>query len=127
MPAIINTGPVHCSVCGSQLRSGAIVICDFCGSELHLENPPAGGALVKRGSTPAGRRVIEVIVERFLQSKKINLAADAMAMQRVTEASERAAREIGEEGKAMVNIPFIAMGPSGPVHLEMKLKQADIG
>jgi len=121
---VIRT-PIPCAVCGAPLKSGAIVVCEHCGSELHLEKPPAGGPVVKRGSTPAGRRVVEVVVARFKQSHKIDLAADAMAIQRITEVSERAAREIETKGVTAINVPFVSAGPSGPVHLDMKLSKAD--
>lgn len=119
--------PIRCTVCGALLKPGAVVICEHCGSELHFENPPDGGPAVKRGSTPAGRRVIELVVERFMKSNGINLAGDPPALQRIVEASERAAREIEEKGRTVVNIPFVAMGASGPVNLEIKLTQVDIG
>ncbi|MBP6993470.1 MAG: Hsp70 family protein [Spirochaetes bacterium] len=122
-----TTGPVPCPVCGAPLNSGAIVACGQCGSELNLENPSAVGTVVKRGSTSAGRRVVEVVTERFLRSDNVNLSADAMAMQRLTEASERVARELVTIGKAVVDLPFITAGPSGPVSLKMKLERKDIG
>jgi hypothetical protein len=120
-------GQVYCPVCAAPLSQGATVMCPQCGSEINLENPGAAGAVVKRGSTPAGKRVVEVVVARFLQSNKVDLAADAMAMQRLTEASERVARELMEKGKAVIDLPFITAGPSGPVNLKMKLERKDIG
>jgi hypothetical protein len=125
VPKINSTIP--CPVCGAPLISGAIVICENCGSELRLEKPPAGGPVVERGSTHAGRRVMEVVVARFLQTNRVNLATDALVMQRIAEVSERVAREIATKGSAVVDLPFIAAGPSGPVNLKMELKKADLG
>lgn len=119
--------PVNCPVCGARLPGGAMVTCEYCGSELNFENPPSGGPVVTRGSTPAGRRVIEVVVARFLMTNKINLADDSLAMQRIAEASELIAGEISEKGKAKVDFPFITAGPSGPVNLKMELKRDDLG
>jgi hypothetical protein len=120
-------GQVSCPVCGAPLSQVAAVMFPHCGSELNLENPAAGGTVVKRGSTPAGRRVVEVVAARFLQTNRIDLKADAMAMQRLTEVSERVAREVMAEGKAVVDLPFITAGPSGPVNLRMKLVRVDLG
>lgn len=119
--------PIACTVCGAKLPSGWVVTCAYCSSEFDFNRPPAEGMVVKRGSTPGGRRVVEILIARFKESHQIDLTANDQAMQRVTEASERAARELAEKGKSKVNIPFLAMGPSGPVHLEMKLKKADLG
>jgi len=119
--------PLPCPVCGAPLSQSATVMCPQCGSELNLENPAAVGAVVKRGSTPAGRRVVELVAARFLESNKVDLTADAMAMQRLTEVSERVARELVAKGKAVVDLPFITAGPSGPVNLRMKLDRKDIG
>jgi hypothetical protein len=126
MPFLV-TAPPPCSVCSAPLPSGAAVTCAHCGSEFNFSSPPTESPLVKRGSTPAGRRVAEVIVARFKESNRIDLAADATALQRVTEASERVAREIATKGSGKVDMPFIAAGPKGPVSLAMKLKKADLG
>jgi len=67
------------------------------------------------------------VAARFLESNKVDLTADAMAMQRLTEVSERVARELVAKGKAVVDLPFITAGPSGPVNLRMKLDRKDIG
>jgi hypothetical protein len=125
MPAIISSGPVHCSVCGGKIPSGEFVVCEHCGSEFHFFEE--GGPLFKRGSTPVGHRVVELLISRFNQAHQIDLAAEPLAMQRVIEASEHAARELTTKGKTVVNLPFITAGPSGPLHLEMKLKKADLG
>jgi hypothetical protein len=48
-------------------------------------------------------------------------------MQRLAEVSELVARELMEKGKAVIDLPFITAGPSGPVNLKMKLERKDIG
>jgi hypothetical protein len=126
MSASTGKGSIPCTVCGATLISGAIVVCGYCGSEYHFAKPSAGGALVRRGSTPAGRRVIELLVAGFMRSHKVDLKGEPLAMQRLAEAAERAAREISAKGKAVVNLPFIAALPTGPLHLEMKLKRSDL-
>jgi hypothetical protein len=121
------TTPLYCPVCGALLGTGTEFVCRHCGSELNFENPAGQGPVVKRGSTPGGRRVIEVVVARAMESHKIDLASDSQAMERITEISERAARQLAEEGKTVINLPFIAMGPSGPVSFTLKLKPVDLG
>ncbi len=122
---VIKT-PVHCPVCGLQLESSSVVKCGFCGSELNFKNR-GSNLIVKRGTTEQGLRVIEVVLSRFMQSNRVNLADDAEAVKRITEISERAAREIAVDKKTVIDIPFITFGPSGPVNLKMKLEAEDLG
>lgn len=117
--------PIHCPVCSKKLDSSSVVKCGFCGSELNFDNP-GSSPVVKRGSTETGRRVIGVVLSRFIQTNKINLADDSDAMQRILEISERAARDIAENKKTEINIPFITAGQSGPIDLKMKLTADDL-
>ncbi|MBN1532033.1 MAG: Hsp70 family protein [Spirochaetes bacterium] len=123
---IIKT-PLHCPVCGASLSTGTRFLCGHCGSRLDFDNPAPQGPVVKRGSTPGGRRVIDAVVARALQMHKVDLSSDPRAMERIAEVSERAARELAADGKTVIDLPFIAVGPSGPVRLTLKLEPADLG
>ena len=68
--------------------------------------------------------VSEHLVTEFKKSTRIDLRKDATAMQRVREAAEKAKIELSSSLSTTVNLPFIASGPQGPVHLETTLTRA---
>lgn len=66
-------------------------------------------------------RLVEWIMKEFKRSKGIDLREDPVAPQRVREAAERAKCELSTALETSINLPFIASGEQGPVHLEMSL------
>ena len=63
--------------------------------------------------------LVEWIMKEFERDKGINLREDPVAPQRVREAAERAKCELSATLETSINLPFIASGDQGPVHLEM--------
>ena len=49
-----------------------------------------------------------------------------MALQRLREAAEKAKHELSSSLETEINIPFIASGPNGPLHLERTLKRSEL-
>ena len=68
--------------------------------------------------------ITKYLVDEFKKKEKIDLVRDAMAMQRVREAAEKAKIELSASMTASINLPFIAQGRQGPAHLEMELTRA---
>ncbi len=68
--------------------------------------------------------VTNYIVQEFKRTAGVDLTRDAAAMQRVREAAEKAKIELSSSMATSVNLPFIAVGKDGPVHLEMQLTRA---
>ncbi len=66
-------------------------------------------------------RLVEWIMNEFKREKGIDLRKDPVAPQRVREAAERAKCELSTALETSINLPFIASGDQGPVHLEMSL------
>jgi len=66
-------------------------------------------------------RVVEWILNEFQREKGIDLSKDPVAPQRVREAAERAKCELSQALEARINLPFIASGGQGPVHLELSI------
>jgi molecular chaperone DnaK len=64
------------------------------------------------------------IVSEFQNSDGIDLSKDKMAMQRVKEAAERAKIDLSGMTKASINLPFITVGPNGPLHIDLELTRA---
>jgi molecular chaperone DnaK len=87
--------------------------------------------LATSGDTQLGgddfdRVIIELLAEPFASEHGINLRSDAVALQRLKEAAERAKIELSSTMTTDVNLPFIAAGPSGPMHLMRELARGDI-
>ena len=69
-------------------------------------------------------RLVDFIADEFLKDQGIDLRQDKQALQRLTEASEKAKCELSSTPETTVSLPFITADASGPKHLEMKISQA---
>jgi molecular chaperone DnaK len=68
--------------------------------------------------------IIEWLLKQFKADNAIDLSQDAMAMQRLKEAAEKAKKELSSTTEADINLPFITADASGPKHLNLKLSRA---
>ncbi len=71
-------------------------------------------------------RIIDHLADEFKARYEVDLRQDRMALQRLREAAERAKHELSSSLDTEVNIPFIATGKSGPLHLERTLKRSEL-
>jgi molecular chaperone DnaK len=76
------------------------------------------------GGDDYDRRVVEWLAEEFKKQNGIDLKSDRQALQRLTEAAERAKIELSSRLETTVNLPFITADQTGPKHLEMTLTRA---
>ena len=76
------------------------------------------------GGDDFDQAVTNYIVQEFKKSAGLDISRDAAAMQRVREAAEKAKIELSASMATTVNLPFIAQGKDGPMHLEMQLTRA---
>ncbi len=76
------------------------------------------------GGDDYDRRVVEWLAEEFKKQNGVDLKADRQALQRLTEAAERAKIELSSRLETSVNLPFITADQTGPKHLEMTLTRA---
>lgn len=85
--------------------------------------------LATNGNTRLGgddfdKVVMDWIVDEFKKSEGIDLSKDKMAMQRIKEAAEKAKIELSGVTKTNINLPFITVGPNGPLHIDMDITRA---
>jgi molecular chaperone DnaK len=73
------------------------------------------------GGDDLDSRLVEWIMEQFKTETGIDLNRDQIAPQRVREAAERAKCELSMTLETSINLPFIASGDSGPVHMEISI------
>src|SRR5262245_26712865 len=65
--------------------------------------------------------LINYIADQFKRENGIDLRKDAMAMQRLKEAAERAKKDLSQQATTDINLPFITADASGPKHLQMSI------
>ena len=78
------------------------------------------------GGDDFDQKIINWIIEEFKKDQGLNLTGDAMAMQRVKEAAEKAKVELSTATETEINQPFITTDSAGPKHLVMKLSRAKL-
>ena len=71
------------------------------------------------------QKVIDWMADKFQADNGIDLRADPMALQRLKEAAENAKKELSSAQQATINLPFITMNQSGPLHLNYTLTRAE--
>lgn len=70
--------------------------------------------------------IIDWIVDAFKKENGIDLKKDPQALQRLKEASEKAKCELSSAQSTEINLPFITMNASGPLHLVQSLTRAKL-
>jgi molecular chaperone DnaK len=73
------------------------------------------------GGDDFDQRIIDWLVEEFRKDQGIDLSQDAMALQRLKEASEKAKMELSSTMQTDINLPFITATQEGPKHLNVTL------
>ena len=70
--------------------------------------------------------IVEWLLEGFLEDEGVDLRGDKVAMQRLKEAAEKAKHELSSADETDVNLPFLTVGPSGPVHLLRAISRREL-
>ncbi len=78
------------------------------------------------GGDDFDRVIIDLLADDFAAEHGHDLRADSVALQRLKEAAERAKIELSSAMTTDVNLPFIAAGPAGPVHLIRELERGQL-
>jgi molecular chaperone DnaK len=78
------------------------------------------------GGEDFDQRIINFLVDEFKKDQGVNLAKDAMALQRLKEAAEKAKIELSSSEQTEVNLPYITADASGPKHLNIKVTRAKL-
>jgi molecular chaperone DnaK len=110
-----------------------IAVYDFGGGTFDISILEVGENVVEvkatNGDTHLGgdnldQRVIDYLLAEFKKDQGLDLSNDAMAMQRLREAAEKAKIELSSAASTDINLPYITADQSGPKHLVMKLSRA---
>lgn len=69
-------------------------------------------------------RIINFLADEFRKKEGIDITKDAMALQRLKEAAEKAKVELSTQMETTVNLPFITADQNGPKHLQVTVTRA---
>ena len=76
------------------------------------------------GGDDFDEKIVQWLVQEFKNDEGIDLTLDSQALQRLTEAAEKAKIELSAVTQTAINLPFISVTPEGPKHLERDLTRA---
>jgi len=77
------------------------------------------------GGDDYDQKIVDWLVGEFRKDQGIDLGGDKQALQRLTEAAEKAKIELSSLPQTNINLPFITADASGPKHLDITLTRAD--
>ena len=78
------------------------------------------------GGEDFDKRIIDYLADEFKKDTTMDLRGDALAMQRLKDAAEKAKIELSSSQQTDVNLPYVTADASGPKHLNVKLTRAKL-
>ena len=76
------------------------------------------------GGDDFDRKIVDWLIQRFNSLERIDLSKDRQALQRLTEAAEKAKIELSNLTQTDINLPFITATDTGPKHLDCNITRA---
>ena len=76
------------------------------------------------GGDDFDKKIVDWLVDEFKKSYNIDLSKDKQALQRLTEAAEKAKIELSSVSQTEINLPFITATSEGPIHFDKSLNRA---
>ena len=76
------------------------------------------------GGDDFDQRIIDWLVAEFKKDQGVDLSEDAMALQRLKEAAEKAKMELSSTQQTDINLPFITATQDGPKHMNYSMSRA---
>ena len=86
----------------------------------------ATGGDTHLGGDDFDKKIQEYLVQEYKKQEGIDISKDALALQRLKEAAERAKHELSSAAETEVNLPYITSDANGPKHFVMKLSRAKL-
>ena len=87
----------------------------------------ATGGDTHLGGEDFDQRIIDMLADEMKEAHGVDLRKDKMSLQRLKEQAEKAKQELSSSRETQLNIPFVAVAPSGtPLHLERTLRRSEL-
>jgi molecular chaperone DnaK len=77
------------------------------------------------GGDDFDKKIVDWLATQFKASEGVDLRADKQALQRLTEAAEKAKVELSSSTQTTINLPFITATAEGPKHIDLTLTRAE--
>ncbi|HBL46065.1 molecular chaperone DnaK [Gimesia sp.] len=132
---IINEPTAAALAYGLEKKSDEkIVVFDFGGGTFDVSVLEVGDEVIETLSTNGDghlggddfdEELINHIADSFKKEQGIDLRSDAMALQRLREAAEKAKKELSSSQTTDINLPFITADSSGAKHLQMAITRSE--
>lgn len=119
----------------NKKKNEKIAVFDFGGGTFDISVLEVGDDVIEVKSTDGdshlgGRdidaKIVNWLADSFKKENGIDLKSDALALQRLDEAAEKAKIELSTAMQTEINIPFISSGADGPKHLLVTLTRAQL-
>jgi len=119
----------------NKKKDEKIVVFDFGGGTFDISVLEVGGDVIEVKSTDGDahlggkdidQKIINWLADEFQKENGIDLRKDTLAKQRLDDAAEKAKIELSTAVETEVNIPFISVSASGPLHLVIKFTRAKL-
>jgi chaperone protein DnaK len=76
------------------------------------------------GGDDFDKRIVDFLADDFKRNEGIDLRKDRQALQRLTEAAEKAKMELSSVSQTSISLPFITATADGPKHIEQNITRA---
>lgn len=119
----------------NKKKDEKVAVFDFGGGTFDISILEVGAEVVEVKSTDGDahlggkdidQKIIHWIADEFKKESGIDVRGDALALQRLDEAAEKAKIELSSAVETEINIPFITSDASGPRHLVLKMTRAKL-
>jgi len=119
----------------NKKKNEKIAVFDFGGGTFDVSILEVGDDVVEVKSTDGDshlggkdidQKILNYIADEYKKESGIDVRSDALALQRLDEAAEKAKIELSTATETEINIPFITSDASGPQHLLLKLSRAKL-